>query len=277
MLIKPRTLVGFSLCLLVVACGPGTDTTGETDGGTSDSGETSDGEGGSSGASQEQLCAEAPDPDGPDPFPGEQSCADFNRPVNGSGALPVTVVIRNASDEALLVYDRVFGCQHEARYFDLSGSASGRSLYLPSTNCALDWPSCGSLLEEDSCLLCQTLNPPIYLAPGGYVEREWDRSLLAELEMPGECLPDGGDAMTCSRYTPAGAGSYTATADAARMSDCSEAEMTCVDESDCQGGALDANGACLLEPQESWDLPIAVTAEASWNGLCDQLELVLGG
>ena len=54
--------------------------------------------------------------------------------------------------------------------------------------------------------------------------------------------------------------------------------MLCVTESDCEGGALDENGACALELPEFWEVPeISVTTEASWNGLCDQIELVFGG
>ncbi len=277
--LSPRDLSVLTLCLLVAACGPGVDTTGETDASTGDAGEseaTGESEGGATGESQEQLCAQAPDPDGADPIAGEMSCEEFATPTL-TGDDSITVVIRNASEEPLLVYDRTHGCHHQARYFDLTGSASGRALYLPSSNCAIDWPSCEAYVNDGGCLLCQTFNPPIYLAPGGYVERAWDGLLLAETVMPGACLPGGGEDLACSVSAQAGAGAYTALAGAARLSDCSEEQMTCVDESDCQEGGLDEHGACLLEPQEFWELPVVVTAETSWNGLCDQIELVLEG
>ncbi|MCB9754230.1 MAG: hypothetical protein H6713_30165 [Myxococcales bacterium] len=259
---------------LLGACGPtggDTETDSATESGTGATTEASD----TSTGAPDALCEAPPDPDAPDPVSPDVSCEQLATPETAGDAM-IEIVIRNAGDEPLLVYDRVSGCKHAARYYSLEGSAGGRHLSLPFTNCALEWPGCAAAIDGGDCLLCQTLVNPIYVAPGGSFVSEWDGLLLADVEAPEGCLLEGFEG-ACATTAQAGAGDYTLTAAAARAADCDEAAGTCVDASDCEGGELDERGACQLVTEEPLALPTTETATARWNGLCGQIELVFAG
>lgn len=171
------------------------------------------------------------------------------------------VVLHNNTSAPILVFDRVSGCQHIARRFTLSGTAGTRQIHAHTSNCELDWPACEMFLGVDkSCLLCQTLHPPAYIEPGGTFTQTWIPAVLATTQMPDSCTGSG--EQTCGVAVPLGPGNYVLEAIGAPASNCG------IEVANCQGGAVDADGSCLVELPEDFACEPTMTATGQYNGTC---------
>ena len=173
----------------------------------------------------------------------------------------VEVSIINHRDEAILLLDQRSGCQHAAQWFQLDGEFQGRAVWLPTSSCELEWPSCRVYTDDPpDCSLCETLHPPIYIEPGGRHVTSWTTVVALDTELPAECT-NTGESHPCWAPNALPPGNYQLRAVAGLASDCASSDCTCV---------VDANGSCTAP---DWPSEANLEASLEWSSECDRIVL----
>jgi hypothetical protein len=173
----------------------------------------------------------------------------------------VEVIITNAGDEAILLMNQSSGCEPPPQWFHVDGELEGHAVWLPTSSCHLDWPSCLSFTDGSSpCELCETLRQPIYIEPGGRFVTSWTAQAAIEVEFPATCSITGA-AEQCWVPTALPSGTYQLRAFAGLASDCASADCSC---------EVDENGSCNAPdfPNES-----NLEATLAWSTECDVVEI----
>lgn len=227
--------------VLVLGCGPGSPVDDAGDGET-----TSD-------------CAPLPAAEVP-PLETPDVCTAYFGEPPPSGA-EVEVVIINDRDEPILLDERGSGCHHAARWFELDGEHEGHAVWLPLSNCEIDWPSCREFTDDASpCELCDTLIFPIYIEPGGRFITTYATLATIDVELPAECSITGAPEQ-CWAPTSLPAGTYQLRAYAGLASDCISEDCSC---------EVDENGSCIAP---DWPNESNLEATLEWDTECDVIEL----
>lgn len=230
-------------CGLAVGCSPTVET---NDGSTGTGGDASsssggrDATGGTTGAPFE-VC-EPQLVDGSDPI-DEDDCDTFFEPFLPKIPPPLQVRIVNARDDTITVR------QMSRAWIRLQGTAGGRALELHDP-CRSDTPPWLCDCEDDNaCLLCTPIwIPPAtqWVEPGDAVVKQWDRAVVTDVVLPGECraAEDAAD-FECTTLMYAPLGTYEVSAEA------------------YDGTCTSADDGCP-----------SLTATAPWDGQCETIELV---
>lgn len=165
----------------------------------------------------------------------------------------IRVVLDNQTNRTLGIPDRMHGCPHVPRRFDVTGDAGGRAMKTPRDVCrhSVDHRPCAELMgiAVPQCLLCDPVVPDLVLAPNEQAALLWDPLLFALTQLPGECGEHSSELCSVPMRAPPGAYEFSA-----RAADC----FVSVDgkaEASCTG---------------NYDL----VATASWDGTCPDVTLV---
>ena len=197
---------------------------------------------------------------GVDPFAGELSCSTYLDVEWDSPQIQTRIV--NDTDQPIVVTNWTIGCGQPSRRFDFVGTMGGRAMAAGASVCADNWDACASYAEgADGCLLCGTLYPDIYIAPGGWFSEPWDAWLKGAVVMPGVCV-DHADDLPCFAAVPLAAGTFTATA---------HAMLVDLEDSACRCQP-DEFGSCAIEG--GCNFVETSTASAVHDGVCETLEIV---
>lgn len=256
-----RRLASSSLILLGLACGPAPGVDGGDELG--DRGEASDwgrSEGGDEGCPS--LGDEVPPLDDP-----ELCAAYFGDTALEHGVPELELEIINERAEAIVLLDQSHGCNQAARWFSLTGEHADRAIWLPKTNCEIDWPAC-SLYggEPPVCYGCATFHWPIYIAPGGRLRTRWRAAVAVAVELPASCASEG-EALPCWAPTPLPLGDYLLEAQAVTASECPACS--------CE---LNEDGSCGVEPSSPDSFPIlppSLFAQAHYDGQSECARIVI--
>jgi hypothetical protein len=266
-----RRALATALGVLGAACGPSAP---GADGDGSSSGEvveeststTDDPASSTSDATTEgpiDVCTPMPVP-GVDPFGDDPPCetyyADFEPPV-------VEVRIVNLGEQAIAVPSPV-GPRTSERYFEVSGTMGARHFDAMVSICEYDESRelCVQY-SPDPPAFCDLIlldpRPAIVIEPGGAFVHSWSATMVGGAMLPSACYDANVEPVVCDGVVPISAGTFEARVAAAVLAD---------DRDNCVCRP-DESGSCESE-LELCDVTPTLVATATYDGICDRIEIV---